>query len=149
MLKNGDWIEITNPRILIGNEKSRFHKIRNFSSISENGKTSFSGSFEDNAPFYLDKSEFRVLTTEEVKTKGLDEKSNFEPHEPNGDVKTVSKSKNRKLKQPYTKFLFCEDGSVDTDSLEKSLRKQNPEIKVVVYRQGAAMPQLVDIKEQK
>ena len=149
MLKKGDWIEITNPRILTGNGKLRFHKIRNVASMNKNGKTSFSGSFEDNGLFYLYENEFRILTPEEVKAKGLDEKSDFAPHEPNGCVKTASQSKNCKPKQPYTKFLFVEDGSVDTDSLEKDLRKRNPEIKIVVYRQGAQKPQLVDIKEQK
>ena len=68
------------------------------------------------------------------------------PHEPNDCVKTASQSKNCKPKQPYTKFLFVENGSVDTDSLEKDLRKGNPEIKVIVYRQGAAMPQIVELK---
>ena len=149
MLKKGDWVEITNPKILMGKDKFKFHKIRNFVSMTNMGKTSFSGGFEDNAPFYLDENDFRILTPEEVKAKGLDEKSNFVPQEPNEGVKTVSQNKNRKQKQPYTKFLFVEDGSVDTDSLEKDLRKRNPEIKVIVYRQSAAMPQLVDIKETK
>ena len=149
MLKVGDWIEIVNPRILTGNGKSSFHKIRRFESLDNNGRMAFSGIFEDNAPFYLDENEICILTPEEVKAKGLDEKSNFVPQKPNDGVKTVSQSRNRKPKQPYTKFLFCEDGSVDTDSLEKDLRKHNPEIKVVVYRQGANAPQLVDIKETK
>lgn len=46
----------------------------------------------------------------------------------------------------YDKFLFIEDGSVDFDELKKELEKTNPEIKVIVYRQGSNMPQLVDIK---
>ena len=149
MLKVGDWIEIVSPKILMGKDKFKFHKIRNFTSMTNGGKTSFSGCFEDNALFYLDESEIRILTPEEVKAKGLDEKSNFVPQEPNDSVKTVSQSRNRKPKQPYTKFLFVEDGSVDTDALEKDLRKHNPEIKVVVYRQGASVPLLVDIKESK
>ena len=149
MLKVGDWIEITNPRILTGNGKLRFHKIRNFVSLGNKGEMSFSGSFEDNVPFYLDENDFRILTPEEVKDKGLDEESDFVPQELNDSVKTVSQSRNRKPKQPYTKFLFCEDGSVDTDYLEKDLRKHNPEIKVVVYRQGASVPLLVDIKASK
>lgn len=147
MLNVGDWIEITNPRIITGNGKFRFHKIRNFASLGNRGNMRFSGSFEDTAPFYLDESEFRILTPEEVKDKGLDEKSDFVPQETNDGVKKVSQSRNRKPKMPYTKFLFCEDGSVDIDSLEKDLRKRNPEIKVVVYRKGATMPHLVDIKE--
>lgn len=146
MLKVGDWIEITNPRILTGNGKSRFHKIRRFTSLGNKGRMAFSGIFEDNAPFYLDESEIRILTPEEVKDKGLDEESDFVPQEPNDGVKTVSKSNNRKSKVPYTNFLFVEDGSVDVDALEKDLRKRNPEIKVIVYRQGAAMPQIVELK---
>ena len=47
----------------------------------------------------------------------------------------------RKIK----KFLFIEDGSVDIDDLGERLAG-NPEIAVVVYRQGSLPPQLVDIK---
>lgn len=148
MLKKGDWIEITNLRILTGNGKFRFHKIRNVASMSENGKTSFSGSFEDNALFYLDENEFRILTPEEVKAKGLDEKSNFVPQEPNDGVKTVSHDEDCKKEQPYTKFLFVEDGSMFLETIN-AIEEHNPEIKVVVYRQGANAPQLVDIKETK
>lgn len=43
------------------------------------------------------------------------------------------------------KFLFVEDGSVDTDELGRQL-ENNPEIAIVVYRQGSLPPQLVDIK---
>nr|DAK85949.1 MAG TPA: hypothetical protein [Caudoviricetes sp.] len=43
------------------------------------------------------------------------------------------------------KFLFVEDGSVDTDDLAAQL-ENNPEIAIVVYRQGSLPPQLVDIK---
>jgi len=50
---------------------------------------------------------------------------------------------------PYEKFLLIEDGSVDLDDLKEELEKTNPEIKVVVYRQGAVRPLLVDIKEGK
>ena len=46
------------------------------------------------------------------------------------------------------KFLFIEDGSVDMDDLGKCLAG-NPEIAVVVYRQGSSPPQLVDIKTGK
>lgn len=42
-------------------------------------------------------------------------------------------------------FLFVEDGSVDSDNLIETLETKNPEIKVVVYRQGAVRPQLVDM----
>ena len=44
------------------------------------------------------------------------------------------------------RFLFVEDGSVDTDELGRQLEK-NPEIAIVVYRQGSVPPQLVDVKE--
>ena len=44
------------------------------------------------------------------------------------------------------KFLFIEDGSVDTDELGRQLEK-NLEIAIVVYRQGSMPPQLVDVKE--
>lgn len=44
------------------------------------------------------------------------------------------------------KFLFVEDGSVDTDELGRQL-ENNPEIAIVVYRQGSTPPQLVDVKE--
>nr|DAM56595.1 MAG TPA: hypothetical protein [Caudoviricetes sp.] len=43
------------------------------------------------------------------------------------------------------KFLFVEDGSVDIGDLGKRLAG-NPEIAVVVYRQGSLPPQLVDVK---
>lgn len=46
-----------------------------------------------------------------------------------------------------TKFLFVEDGSVDLEEVEQSLAITNPEIKVVVYRQGAREPQLKDLTE--
>lgn len=45
---------------------------------------------------------------------------------------------------PITKFLFIEDGSVDKDDLITSLANSNPEISVVVYRQGSARPVLID-----
>lgn len=44
------------------------------------------------------------------------------------------------------RFLFVEDGSVDTDELGRQL-ENNPEIAIVVYRQGSMLPQLVDVKE--
>lgn len=43
------------------------------------------------------------------------------------------------------KFLFIEDGSVDTDDLGERLAS-NPEIAIVIYRQGSQPPQLVDLK---
>lgn len=151
MLKAGDYVEIINPMITMREEKYSFQRIR-FVEKSESEFTEevfFVGTFYGGIPFTMKEGDFRVITEEEYKAKGLDEKSYLVPQKPNDGVKTVSQKKNRKLKQPYTKFLFVEDGSVDTDSLEKDLRKHNPEIKVVVYRQGANAPQLVDIKESK
>lgn len=48
---------------------------------------------------------------------------------------------------PIKKFLFVEDGSVDCDDLTADLERQNPEIKVVIYRQGAREPQLKEVTE--
>lgn len=146
MLKVGDWIEPTDPKIYHNSEALRYQKVKE---IEAKDGDLYVLNFYSRWSAWLEEGQFRILTPEEVKAKGLDEKSNFVPQEPNDGVKTVSQSRNRKPKQPYTKFLFIEDGSVDTDSLEKDLRKHNPEIKIVVYRQGATMPQLVDIKEQK
>ena len=137
MLKKGDWVET------IFQVKNITNKIE-----TKNKKHMWIGFDTRDYAFAVNEDEFRILTPEEVKAKGLDEKSYLVPQKPNDGVKTVSRSVNRKQKQPYTKFLFVEEGSVDTDSLEKDLRKKNPEIKIVVYRQGAQMPQLVDIKEQ-
>ena len=47
---------------------------------------------------------------------------------------------------PIKQFLFVEDGTVDVDNLEEDLGTKNPEIKLVVYRQGAKTPKLVDIR---
>ena len=51
----------------------------------------------------------------------------------------------RKFLTPKTKFLYVEDGSVDADALSDELYVTNPEIKVIVYRAGGAIPVL---KEQ-
>lgn len=48
---------------------------------------------------------------------------------------------------PVKKFLFVEDGSVDSDELTERLADTNPEIKVVIYRQGSARPQLQEVDE--
>lgn len=53
---------------------------------------------------------------------------------------------NEKASIPVRKFIFVEDGSVDSDELIETLAESNPEIKVVVYRQGAATPELVEVK---
>lgn len=47
--------------------------------------------------------------------------------------------------QSKKKFLFVEDGSVDTDALIEELHITNPEIKVVIYRQGTDKPELKEL----
>ena len=51
--------------------------------------------------------------------------------------------------KPYKKFLFIEDGSIDSDSLELELVNTNPEIKIIFYRQGSRPPELINIKRRK
>ena len=46
----------------------------------------------------------------------------------------------RRFLTPKTKFLYVEDGSVDVDELSEELFRTNPEIKVIVYRQGSCPP---------
>lgn len=48
------------------------------------------------------------------------------------------------LKRPIEKFLFVEDGTVDVDELKEILEIKNPEIYVVVYRQGSKPPEIVN-----
>lgn len=48
----------------------------------------------------------------------------------------------------YTSFMFVEDGSVDTEHLISDLKEHNPEIKVVIYRQGSTMPTLISHEEK-
>ena len=48
----------------------------------------------------------------------------------------------------YTSFMFVEDGSVDTEHLISDLKEHNPEIKVVIYRQGSTMPTLISPEEK-
>ena len=43
------------------------------------------------------------------------------------------------------KFLFIEDGSVDLDELD-NLAITNPEIKIIVVRQGGRLPVLQEVK---
>ena len=49
----------------------------------------------------------------------------------------------KQAKRPIEKFLFIEDGTVDTDELIETLSIKNPEIHVVVYRQGGRPPELM------
>ena len=151
MLKAGDYVEIINPMITMGEEKYSFQRIR-FVEKSESRFTQevfFVGAFYSGIPFIMKDGDFRVITEEEYKATQVVDKRDFVPQEPNDGVKTVSNDEDREQKKPYTKFLFVEDGSVNLDSLENELRKKNSEIKIVVYRSGTHMPQLVDIKESK
>lgn len=137
MLKKGDWVET------IFQVKNITNKIE-----TKNKKHMWIGFDTRDYAFAVNEDEFRVLTPEEVKAKGLDEKSNFVPQKPNDGVKTVSHDEDCEKKKPYTKFLFVEDGSVLAETI-RDIEERNPEIKTVVYRQGAHIPQLVDIKETK
>lgn len=137
MLKKGDWVET------IFQVKNITNKIE-----TKNKKHMWIGFDTRDYAFAVNEDEFRILTPEEVKDKGLDEESNFVPQEPNDGVKTVSRDEDCETKKPYTKFLFVEDGSVLAETI-RDIEERNPEIKTVVYRQGAQMPQLVDIKENK
>lgn len=58
-----------------------------------------------------------------------------------GDADTTISKPKSKIKQ----FLFIEDGSVDQTSIE-DLNERNPEIKVIVYRQGSRMPVIENLK---
>ena len=49
--------------------------------------------------------------------------------------------------KPYKKFLLVEDGSVEFEKLKRDLKKHNPEIRIIVYRAGAAVPQLIPVEE--
>lgn len=42
-------------------------------------------------------------------------------------------------------LLFVEDGSVNIERLRRTLKRRNPEIEIVVYRQGSAMPIVRDL----
>lgn len=56
--------------------------------------------------------------------------------------------KEKNYKTPKTKFLYVEDGSVDLDLLEEQLFITNPEIQIVVYRQGGNPPIFIDKEKQ-
>ena len=47
--------------------------------------------------------------------------------------------------KPYKKILYIEDGSVDPVYID-DLQYANPEIFIIVYRQGSIPPTLVDIR---
>lgn len=65
----------------------------------------------------------------------------------NANEQEISKAKNVLIKDlndvKVGQFLFIEDGSIDLTEL-KDLKRRNPEIKIVVYRQGSAAPMLKD-----
>lgn len=44
-----------------------------------------------------------------------------------------------------TKLLYVEDGSVDLEELKIGLPET---VKIIVYRQGASHPELVEIKQE-
>lgn len=50
--------------------------------------------------------------------------------------------------KPYKKFLLIEDGSVDLETLSEDLQEKNPEIRIITYRQGAAIPQLLSLEDE-
>lgn len=62
-------------------------------------------------------------------------------------IELVEEQIREESKRPYKKFMFVEDGSVDADELVLEMERTNPEIRVIVYRQGANRPELLDIKE--
>lgn len=50
--------------------------------------------------------------------------------------------------KPYKKILYIEGASVDPRFL-RDLREANPEIFIIIYRQGSAQPKLVDIRSMR
>lgn len=66
------------------------------------------------------------------------------------DIKSMLKEEaerdniNKKLLTPKTKFLYVEDGSIDLEELESQLFNTNPEIKIIIYRQGSNPPILLN-----
>lgn len=64
-------------------------------------------------------------------------------------AKLTEEQKQEESKKPYKNFMIVEDGSVDTDELIAEMERTNPEIKVIVYRQGAVPPILINLPAQK
>lgn len=60
-------------------------------------------------------------------------------------IETARRAISMEQNKPITKFIFVEDGSIDTDELESELSTRNPEIKIVVYRQGGKCPILEEV----
>lgn len=59
----------------------------------------------------------------------------------NGVVNAIKKANFKTVE----KFLFVEDGSIDVDELG-SLAITNPEIKVIIVRQGGRVPELKEVQ---
>lgn len=57
--------------------------------------------------------------------------------------KICEEPKPKKIKR----FLFVEDGSVDFDNLQTRIKETNPEIALVLYRQGSAKPELMEVEK--
>lgn len=51
-----------------------------------------------------------------------------------------------KNKTKEWKYWIIEDGSVDIEDLQQFIFENNLKIKIVIYRQGAAKPELKSIK---
>lgn len=60
------------------------------------------------------------------------------------DVRRMADEEEKRTR-PISKFLYIEDGSVDYEELVSELRDSNPEIKVILYRQGSCPPTMVDV----
>lgn len=48
----------------------------------------------------------------------------------------------KKVKTEKWKYWLIEDGSLDVDELQQFIDENNLKIKIIVYRQGAAKPEL-------
>lgn len=58
------------------------------------------------------------------------------------------KQRQQKSKTPWKTLMFVEDGSCDVDALIDEMAIKNPEIKVVVYRNGANKPELLPLGDR-
>lgn len=50
---------------------------------------------------------------------------------------------NNLLPKIFTKVLYVEDGSVDIDDLQDSLK----DTKIIIYRQGSMKPEMIDTRD--
>ena len=92
-----------------------------------------------------------LLSLERNLRKDVDKNGKIDIHDVERVINCflVKLDNDKRESTPIQKFLFVEDGSVDTDELDEIMYLRNPEIKVIVYRQGASRPELVDISEEK